>query len=146
MLERKPTGFGAKTGPPSGSHTSLGCASGSTIIPHLSVGSCVRWAGACSSRSNAPPSATKQRSRHGGKSDGPRSKKAAAERRSIVWIDQSGFYVVPMAVRTYAPRGQTPILRVPLTRDHLSAISAITPQGRLFMQLQVHAYDSFAVV
>jgi hypothetical protein len=28
-----------------------------------------------------------------------------------------------MAVRTWAPRGQTPVLRVKLTRDHLSAIS-----------------------
>lgn len=60
-------------------------------------------------------------------------KKAAGERRSMVWIDQSGFYLLPMAVRTYAPPGQTPILRVPLTGDHLSAISAITPQGRLCM-------------
>jgi len=38
-----------------------------------------------------------------------------------------------MAVRTYAPRGQTPVLRVKLTRDHLAAISAVTPNGRLFM-------------
>ena len=36
-----------------------------------------------------------------------------------------------MAVRTWAPRGQTPVLRVPLTRDHLSAMSGITPDGRL---------------
>ena len=64
----------------------------------------------------------------------------------MVWIDQSGFYLLPMAVRTYAPRGQTPVLRVKLTRDHLSAISAITPDGRLFMQMQDHAYCSEDVV
>ena len=64
----------------------------------------------------------------------------------MVWIDQSGFYLLPMAVRTYAPRGQTPVLRVKLTRDHLSAISAITPDGRLFMQMQDHAYRSEDVV
>ena len=51
-----------------------------------------------------------------------------------------------MAVRTWAPRGQTPILRVKLTRDHLAAISAITPQGRLVMQVQDHAYSSEDVV
>jgi hypothetical protein len=34
-----------------------------------------------------------------------------------------------MAVRTWVPRGQTPILRVQLTRDHLSSISGITPDG-----------------
>jgi hypothetical protein len=67
-------------------------------------------------------------------------KKAAEERRTNVWIDQSGFYLLPMAVRTYAPRGQTPVLRVKLTRDHLAAISGITPDGRLFMQVQDHAY------
>ena len=51
-----------------------------------------------------------------------------------------------MAVRTWAPCGQTPILRVPLTRDHLSAISGITPDGRLFMQVRAVSYDAAAVV
>jgi transposase len=73
-------------------------------------------------------------------------KKALEEARTIVWIDQSGFYLLPMAVRTYAPRGQTPILRIPLTRDHLATISAITPDGRLVMQMQDHAYHGEDVV
>src|SRR5690348_400969 len=51
-----------------------------------------------------------------------------------------------MLVRTYAPIGQTPILRVPLTRDHLSAIGAMTPEGRLFMKMQEHAYCAEDVV
>ena len=51
-----------------------------------------------------------------------------------------------MLVRTYAPVGQTPILRVPLTRDHLSAIGGITPEGRIFMQMQEHAYRAQDVV
>jgi hypothetical protein len=42
-------------------------------------------------------------------------------------------------VRTYAPRGQTPVLRVPLTRDHLSAISALTTTGRVLLQVQEEA-------
>src|SRR6266567_362746 len=46
-------------------------------------------------------------------------KKAQEEERTIVWIDEAGFYLLPMAVRTWAPRGKTPVLRVPLTRDHL---------------------------
>ena len=61
-------------------------------------------------------------------------KKAEQEKRQIVFVDESGFYLLPMAVRTYAPVGTTPVLRVPLTRDHLSAIGALTPEGRLFMQ------------
>jgi transposase len=51
-----------------------------------------------------------------------------------------------MLVRTYAPVGQTPILHVPLSRDHLSAIGGITAQGRLFMQMQERAYRADDVV
>src|ERR1051326_4730236 len=51
-----------------------------------------------------------------------------------------------MAVRTSAPVRQTPVLRVPLTRDHLAAISAITPDGQLVMQMQDYAYHSEDVV
>jgi transposase len=51
-----------------------------------------------------------------------------------------------MAVRTWAPRGQTPVLRVPLTRDHLSAISAITLDGRLFLQVRPASYTAAGVV
>jgi transposase len=51
-----------------------------------------------------------------------------------------------MAVRTYAPVGKTPVLCVPLTRDHISAIGALTPEGRLFMQTQDHSYKGEDVV
>jgi len=51
-----------------------------------------------------------------------------------------------MAVRTYAPCGHTPVLRVKLTHDHLSAIGGITPDGRLVMQSQDHAYCAHDVV
>jgi hypothetical protein len=51
-----------------------------------------------------------------------------------------------MAVRTWAPRGKTPVLRVPLTRDHLSSISGITLDGRLFLQVRPASYDTAAVV
>jgi transposase len=73
-------------------------------------------------------------------------KKAVDEGYTIVWVDESGFYLLPLAVRTWAPRGQTPILRVPLTRDHLSVISGITLDGRLFLQMQEQAYTAETVV
>src|SRR3989442_803840 len=44
------------------------------------------------------------------------------------------------------PRGQTPALCVKLTRDHLSAISGITFDGRLVMQVQDAAFDAQGVV
>jgi transposase len=77
---------------------------------------------------------------------GQLSKKAEQEKRQIIFVDESGFYLLPLAVRTYARVGKTPMLRVPLTRDHISAIGALTPQGRLFMQTQDHSYKAEDVV
>jgi transposase len=48
--------------------------------------------------------------------------------------------------RTYAPCGQTPVLRAPLTHDHLSIIGGVTTDGRLFTQVQEQAYRGPAVV
>jgi transposase len=73
-------------------------------------------------------------------------KKAKDEKRTIVFVDESAFYLLPMAVRTYAPCGKTPVLRVKLTHDHLSAIGGITPEGKILMQTQDHAYKGPEVV
>lgn len=73
-------------------------------------------------------------------------KGAEADGRSIVWVDQSGFALLPSVVRTYAPVGETPILRVPLRREHVSAIGGITMDGKLFLQKQERAYRSPDVV
>lgn len=59
-------------------------------------------------------------------------KQARLERKILVFVDESGFYLLPARVRTYAPRGQTPTLRVFETHDHLSVMSAITAHGWLF--------------
>jgi transposase len=57
---------------------------------------------------------------------------ARRERRSLVFTDESGFYLLPGRVRTYAPEGSTPVLRVWQTRDHLSVMGAVTPNGRIY--------------
>lgn len=49
-------------------------------------------------------------------------------------------------VRTYAPVGKTPIIRAPLSRDHLSVMGGITPEGKLYMMVQERAYKSEDVV
>jgi len=61
-------------------------------------------------------------------------------------VDESAFYLLPGVVRTFAPRGQTPVLRLPLTRYHLSAISGITRDGRLLLRVQARAFKSPDVV
>ena len=63
-----------------------------------------------------------------------------------MWVDESGFYLLPARVRTYAPRGRTPVLRVPLRRDHLSVISAITWTGKLFLHVRERALRGADVV
>ena len=49
-------------------------------------------------------------------------------------------------MRTYAPIGQTPILQENLTRDHLSVISGITLEGKLYMMEQERAFRGEDVV
>jgi transposase len=73
-------------------------------------------------------------------------KGAQAQQHTIFFIDESGFYPLPSVVRTYAPVGQTPILREWYTHDHLSAISAISPEGKLYFHAQDHAMHSADVV
>jgi DDE superfamily endonuclease len=57
-------------------------------------------------------------------------------------VDESGFYLLPGLVRTYAPCGQTPILRAVYTHDHLSVMSGITMDGRLYTLVRDAALDS----
>lgn len=61
-------------------------------------------------------------------------------------MDESGSYLLPGRVRTDAPCGQTPVLRVPLTRDHRSASGGITPDGALALLVREHALRGEAVV
>jgi transposase len=73
-------------------------------------------------------------------------KGAEAQQQTTLFLDESGFYPLPSVARTYAPVGQTPLLREWCTRDHLSAISAISPEGQLYFQSQNCALDSSDVV
>jgi transposase len=74
------------------------------------------------------------------------SKKAEREGRTIVFIDEAGFYLLAAAVATYAPKGHTPVLQVPLTWDHLSVISAITPAGQIYVHIQDKAFKGEHIV
>ena len=64
----------------------------------------------------------------------------------MIFVDQSGFYLLPMAVRTYAPAGETPVLLETVTRDHLSVMAGVTPQGKLYQITQEEAFTGAAVV
>ena len=59
-------------------------------------------------------------------------RQARRERRVLVFEDESGFYLLPGVVRTYAPKGQTPVIRQKVTRDHLSVLGGMTPEGKVY--------------
>jgi transposase len=74
------------------------------------------------------------------------SSKALSERRTIVWGDESAFYLLPAVVRTYAPRGETPVLRGLLSHDHWSVIGGLSATGRRLLQMQEPAYRGPTIV
>jgi transposase len=59
-------------------------------------------------------------------------RRAHRERRVLVFEDESGFYLLPGLVRTYAPKAQTPVIRERHTRDHLSVMGGMTPEGKVY--------------
>jgi transposase len=58
--------------------------------------------------------------------------RARRERRTPVFVDESGFYLLPGAVKTYSPRGRTPVLDEWQTRDHLSVMGGVTTEGKVY--------------
>jgi len=54
--------------------------------------------------------------------------------------------MLPSPTRTYAPQGETPVIEGSATRDRVSAISAITPAGRLLTGMQEEAFDRHDIV
>ncbi len=64
----------------------------------------------------------------------------------MVFVDETGFYLLPAVGRTYAPIGRTPLLRETLTRDHRSLIGALTLDGRIFVQGQDRSLRSTDMV
>jgi transposase len=59
-------------------------------------------------------------------------KKAARDKRVIVFIDESGLSERPTRVRTWAPKGQTPIIQFHFNWKHVSVIAGLTRTNFLF--------------
>jgi transposase len=68
--------------------------------------------------------------------------RAVRERRTLVFIDESGFYLLPGRVKTYGPIGKTPVLDKWLTRDHLSVMAGCTPAGKVYTLVRPDALTS----
>ncbi len=68
-------------------------------------------------------------------------KKWLNEGRTILFADEAAVYLLPALVRTWAPKGERPVLREWWSRDHLSAAAAISEQGAFYFQSQREAFD-----
>jgi len=67
---------------------------------------------------------------------------ASRERRTLVFVDESGFYLLPGVVRTYGPKGETPVVAKRLSRDHLSVMAGVTPEGKLYTLVRQESLSS----
>jgi transposase len=59
-------------------------------------------------------------------------KKSRRQGRVIVFVDESGLSERPTRVRTWAPKGKTPVIRFHFNWMHISAIAALTRTGCMF--------------
>ena len=90
------------------------------------------WGSRCKSPSAVRLSATRMPCRSGSARPGLRSKKAKRQGRLIVFIDESGLSERPTRVRTWAPRGKTPIVQFHLNWTHISVIAGLSRTNCLF--------------
>ena len=72
--------------------------------------------------------------------------RARRERRVLVFEDESGFYLLPGLVRTYAPEGWTPVVHEKQTRDHLSVMGGMTPEGKVYTLVQQDSLNGLHVI
>ena len=68
--------------------------------------------------------------------------RAKAEGAEIHWGDETGISNQAVHGRSFAPKGQTPVLRRPATRRTLSMISAVTNRGTLRFMLYEGALNA----
>ena len=63
--------------------------------------------------------------------------KAEKEGYTILFVDESAIYLLPGVVYTWAPKGETPLLRVPPSRKYYSAISAVSRAKNLYKHIEL---------
>jgi len=71
---------------------------------------------------------------------------ARREHRDLIFVDESGFYLLPGRVKTYAPKGQTPVLDEWQTRDHLSVIGGVTLAGQVCSLVRPSSLNGLHVI
>jgi transposase len=72
--------------------------------------------------------------------------RARKEGRTLVFVDEAGFYLLPGKVRTYSPKGLRPMLPEWQTHDHLSVMGAVTPAGQIYTLVRQKPLDGLDTV
>ena len=72
--------------------------------------------------------------------------RARRERRELVFVDESGFYLLPGVVKTYSPKGQTPVVYAWQTRDHLSVLGAVTPREKIATMVRPESLNGLHII
>jgi transposase len=72
--------------------------------------------------------------------------RAKRERRALVFVDESGFYLLPGVVKTYGPEGLTPVIAEWQTRDHLSVMAGMTPEGRIYVLVRRESLNGWQTI
>jgi transposase len=73
-------------------------------------------------------------------------RRAKQERRTLVFVDESGFYLLPGVVKTYGPKGVTPVLPEWQTRDHLSVMGGMTPEGNIYVLVRPQSLNGLHTI
>lgn len=68
-------------------------------------------------------------------------KEAKADEAEIHWADETGVALSTFYARSYAPRGRTPVIKLPARQGHISLISSITNRGDLRFMMYRGALD-----
>lgn len=72
-------------------------------------------------------------------------RRATRERRTLVFTDESGFYLLPGVVKTYAPKANSPVIEEWQTRDHLSVMGAVTREAKLYSMVREESFTGLHV-
>ena len=71
---------------------------------------------------------------------------ARREHRALVFVDESGFYLLPGVVKTYSPKGLTPLIPEQQTHDHLSVMGGMTPDGKIYVLVRPQSLNGWHTI
>lgn len=72
--------------------------------------------------------------------------RAENEDRTIVFVDETAFYLCPTVAKTWSPVGKTPVMHAPTSHDHLSVIGGMTYGGSMYTQIQLVSFRTKGVI